>query len=60
MNIIWSIIFAHCVAAVDINDAIFQIPRYNESCSSDENARICESDCIMQYQGCIDDCSDQG
>ena len=36
------------------------IPRYNESCASEENAKLCESDCITQYNSCIDQCENQG
>lgn len=35
-------------------------PRYNETCSSEENARLCESDCLSKYNTCIGQCQNQG
>ena len=36
------------------------LPRYNETCSSLDESRICENDCSTRYDACLAKCNDEG
>ena len=34
-------------------------PKYNETCDAPENAKICENQCVKDFQDCTDTCKEQ-
>ena len=34
-------------------------PKYNETCDSPENAKMCENQCLEDLQDCVNSCQDQ-
>ena len=62
IKIIFFAYFGLCQSNFDFGylDYFGQTPRYNESCNSVENGKICEDACKLDFDDCMSSCSDQG